>query len=89
MCRYKKILSLKNNTGILVGMPDAFYRRVVREEIGQELGPINSYGTGIVFTPKGDVGVAALMQLFEDQCKLGGMKVIGWRNIQTGIDSTL
>lgn len=38
-----------DGAGILVGMPDAFYRRVVKETIGKELGPLNSYGTAYSF----------------------------------------
>jgi hypothetical protein len=33
--------------GILVGMPDAFYRRKMLEETGKVLGPQDSYGSGM------------------------------------------
>ena len=71
-------------TGILVGMPDSFYRRKVQETLGVTLGPQDSYGSGIVFTPKSDVGVAAIKEIFESQAKQRGLKVIGWRPIETG-----
>ena len=72
-----------DGAGILVGMPDTFYRRVVKETIGKELGPLNSYGTGIVFTPKPDSSVDAIKEIFASQCSMRGLEVIGWRGIQT------
>ena len=65
-------------------MPDAFYRRVLKETIGIELGPANSYGAGIVFTPKADISVDAIKEIFESKTTQLGMKVIGWRSIETG-----
>jgi glutamate synthase domain-containing protein 1 len=72
-----------DGAGILVGMPDSFYRRVLRES-QIELGPLNSYGTGIVFTPKGDTNVEAIKEIFEIKVKQLGMRIIGWRKIETG-----
>eukprot|EP01038_Epipyxis_sp_PR26KG_P009535 gene9535-12843_t len=72
-----------DGAGILVGMPDTFYRRVVKETIGVELGPINSYGTGIVFAPKSGVAVDAIKDIFQTQAKQYGLNVIGWRPIET------
>lgn len=65
-------------------MPDAFYRRKVSESLGITLGPQDSYGSGIVFTPKSDAGVNAIKEIFLSQAKQRGMKVIGWRPIETG-----
>jgi glutamate synthase (NADPH) large chain len=65
-------------------MPDSFYRRKVQETLGITLGPQDSYGSGIVFTPKSDAGVNAIKEIFESQAQQRGMKVIGWRPIATG-----
>ena len=65
-------------------MPDAFYRRVMKESSGVTLGPANSYGAGIIFTPKSDISVAAIKEIFESKANQLGMKVLGWRNIETG-----
>jgi glutamate synthase domain-containing protein 1 len=65
-------------------MPDSFYRRKVQETLGVTLGPQDSYGSGIVFTPKSDAGVNAIKEIFESQAQQRGMKVIGWRPIATG-----
>jgi Glutamine amidotransferases class-II len=69
--------------GILVGMPDAYYRRVMGEQ-NIKLGPINSYGTGIVFAPQNDAAVNAMKEIFQVQAQQRGLKVIGWRSIKTG-----
>lgn len=89
-----KVSTLKNcsltilnpwTLGILVGMPHDFYSRKVSETLGLNLGPQDSYGTGIVFTPKSDAAVTAIKEIFEAQAKQRGMKVIGWRPIETGL----
>ena len=69
--------------GMLLGMPHEFYHQAVKE-LGFELGPANSYGAGIVFTPKNDTSVEAIKQIFEEQVRLRGHKVLGWRKIKTG-----
>ena len=73
-----------DGAGILVGMPDTFYRQVVQEELGVTLGPLNSYGTGLLFTPHAEESVTAIKNIFELQVEQLGMKVLGWRTIVTG-----
>ena len=65
-------------------MPDSYYRRVVRESLGATLGPLDSYGTGIIFTPKEERAVDAIKELFAMQAAQKGLKVIGWRSVKTG-----
>jgi glutamate synthase (NADPH/NADH) len=72
-----------DGAGMLVGMPDAFYRRKMKETQGVTLGPLNSYGTGILFTPHSDESVKSLKQIFEDQARQLGMNIIGWRSVET------
>lgn len=72
-----------DGAGILVGMPHTFNKRIVKEEIGRELGSPNSYGTGIIFTPKNDASVNAIKEIFQTQVAQNGMKVIGWRTVPT------
>jgi len=72
-----------DGAGILVGMPDSFFRRVVKEETGKVLGPLNSYGAGIIFTPKNDAAVNSLKEIFSVQAMRQGMEVIGWRALKT------
>jgi glutamate synthase domain-containing protein 1 len=69
----------------LVGIPHSFFKRVVKEDIGIELGPLNSYGTGIVFLPQNnEAALAATKEVFESQVKQQGFNVIGWRRVETG-----
>jgi hypothetical protein len=39
---------------------------------------------GILFTPKSDEAVAAIREIFASQAEQRGLKVIGWRPIETG-----
>jgi glutamate synthase (NADH) len=73
-----------DGAGILVGMPDAYYRRVFKEETGVTLGPMNSYGAGIVFMSKNDAAFGAIKDIFDTQAQQRGLKVLGWRTIKTG-----
>ncbi len=70
--------------GILVGMPHGFFAERMRAELGKELGPLHSYGTGLVFAPQNDHSVQFLKDLFESQVLQQGFHVIGWRKLQTG-----
>lgn len=72
-----------DGAGILVGMPDAYYRRVVQDETGITLGPLNSYGTGIVFTPKTEAAVIAIKDIFKTLAERQGLEVICWRHVIT------
>lgn len=67
-------------------MPHAYYKRIVQDSFGFRLGEVGSYGTGIVFTAKSSPSVLAVKHLFDKKTKELGMKVIGWRTIETGIN---
>ena len=73
-----------DGAGMLVGMPHSFYTRVVMEELGKELGPPNSYGTGLVFIPRLPGAADTVKRVFTEQCETQGFRVIGWRRVQTG-----
>jgi hypothetical protein len=45
----------------------------------------NLYILGILFTPKSDEAVAAIKEIFASQAEQRGLKVIGWRPIETGM----
>jgi glutamate synthase (NADPH/NADH) len=73
-----------DGAGMLVGMPHSYYKRVVKKTIGKDLGPLNSYGAGIIFMPKSDTDAAAIKDIFAVQASNAGLKIIGWRTIVTG-----
>ena len=72
-----------DGAGILVGMPDSYYRSVMKEDCKVTLGPLNSYGTGIIFLPKTEKGAVAAEEIFESEARALGMKVLGWRDVTT------
>jgi glutamate synthase (NADPH/NADH) len=64
-------------------MPHSYYQKVVKEELGFELGQQNSYGSGIVFTPHSEDKVKCLREIFASQASLYGFEVLGWRTLKT------
>eukprot|EP00981_Chlorochromonas_danica_P010245 scaffold3058_cov165-Ochromonas_danica.AAC.36 len=77
-----------DGAGILVGMPHSFYQKVVKEELGLDLGAPNTYGSGIIFTPHSEDLVNYMHELFASQASLYGFEVLGWRTLKTD-NSTL
>lgn len=73
-----------DGAGMLVGMPHSYYKRVVKESLGKTLGPMNSFGTGIVFMPPSESAVEVIKKAFQTQVEDLGFKVIGWRRVETG-----
>lgn len=65
-------------------MPHSFYQKVVKEELGLDLGAPNTYGSGIIFTPHSQDLVKYMHELFASQASLYGFEVIGWRTLKTG-----
>jgi glutamate synthase (NADPH/NADH) large chain len=66
-----------DGAGILVQIPDAFFRAVV----GFELPPAGRYGVGHVFLPR-DAGARAEMEaIVERHLTESGHRVLGWRDV--------
>lgn len=76
-----------DGAGILLGMPDSFYRRALQESNQITLGPKNSFGTGILFTPKDEKDVETIKNIFQDLTKQRGFNVLGWRTLKTNNQS--
>ncbi|MEE2031697.1 glutamate synthase large subunit [Rhodococcus chondri] len=66
-----------DGAGILIQIPDAYFRQVV----DLELPPEGAYATGIAFLPKGtdaaDTAAAAVSKIVEEE----GLEVLGWREV--------
>jgi glutamate synthase (NADPH) large chain len=63
-----------DGAGILIQIPDRFYRQVV----DFELPPAGSYATGVVFVPRGSEGRQKQMEkLIDDE----GITLLGWREM--------
>ncbi len=66
-----------DGAGILVQLPDAFFRSVV----GFELPPPGEYGVGMIFLPKDPAARAQMVETVERYLIEGGQQVLGWRDV--------
>ena len=66
-----------DGAGILVQIPDAFFRAVV----DFELPPIGQYGVGHVFLPQGEADRVKMQEIVEQRIEEGGQTVLGWRDV--------
>jgi glutamate synthase domain-containing protein 2/glutamate synthase domain-containing protein 1/glutamate synthase domain-containing protein 3 len=64
-----------DGAGILVQLPDAFFR----DETGFELPPLGRYGVAMCFLPRSDGDEAR--QLIERAVESEGQRVLGWREV--------
>lgn len=69
--------------GILTGMPDAFFKKVVKQELGYELPALGRYSVGNVFLPQDGKERAACKKVVEDFVKQEGQVLVGWRQMRT------
>ncbi|MBY6677410.1 glutamate synthase large subunit [Rhodococcus sp. BP-332] len=68
-----------DGAGILIQVPDAFYRAVV----DFDLPPEGSYATGIAFLPQARAASAEAVAGVERVVTEEGLEVLGWRDIET------
>jgi len=66
-----------DGAGVLVQMPDEFFRSVV----DFELPPPGEYGVGACFLPQDPARREKLEQLIELNARVEGQRVIGWRDV--------
>ncbi len=66
-----------DGAGILVQIPDAFFRAV----LDFELPPAGQYGVGHVFLPKDPVDRAEMEAIVSRHISEGGQSVLGWRDV--------
>jgi len=66
-----------DGAGILVQLPDAFFRAV----LDFELPPVGSYGVGMLFLPKESAARAQTQATVERRLTEGGQRVLGWRDV--------
>ena len=66
-----------DGAGILVQMPDAFFR----SQVEFELPAAGHYGVGMVFLPKDDAAREAMQATVERHLTEGGQTVLGWRDV--------
>ncbi|GAA4392302.1 glutamate synthase large subunit [Tsukamurella soli] len=73
-----------DGAGILIQVPDAFFRAVVDFDLPEP----GSYATGIAFLPQGAAAAAAAAKGVEEIVAEEGLRVLGWREQPTD-DSSL
>ncbi len=66
-----------DGAGILIQLPDAFFRDVV----GEELPRAGAYGVGVVFCPRDAARAAELEQLLADTVAAEGQRLVCWRDV--------
>ena len=66
-----------DGAGILVQIPDAFFRA----QVGFELPAAGSYGVGMVFLPQDAASRQEMVETIERHLVEGGQKVLGWRDV--------
>ena len=71
-----------DGAGVLVAMPDEFYRRVAVEN-KFDLPPLGEYAAGMMFMPSDLVMRRKCERLFERVLADYDMEVIGWRDVPT------
>ena len=72
-----------DGAGILIQVPDAFYRDVV----DFELPPEGTYATGIAMLPTGDGAADAVTRAVDELAAEENLRVLGWRDIPTDPDA--
>ncbi|XP_076373844.1 uncharacterized protein LOC143258566 isoform X2 [Tachypleus tridentatus] len=75
--------SCDNNTGdgagVLAAIPDVFYRKILKEEQGEQLPPSGKYATGIIFIDR--TSSSRALKLFEDIVLENSLKILCWRDL--------
>ncbi len=66
-----------DGAGILIQLPDAFFRGV----LDAELPPLGRYGVAVCFLPHDEARRAELEQLLADTVAAEGQRVVGWRDV--------
>ncbi|HZD14040.1 MAG TPA: glutamate synthase large subunit [Pseudonocardiaceae bacterium] len=66
-----------DGAGILIQVPDGFFRQVVDFELPQP----GQYAVGTAFLPDDDTAETAVMAAVEDIAVQEGMRVLGWRQL--------
>ena len=74
-----------DGAGILMQVPDKFYRRVCAE-IGFTLPPAKAYGVGMIFMPKDAAAREICEARFEEIVREEGQELLGWRTSPTAND---
>ena len=71
---------LGDGAGILIQIPDAFYREEMAKQ-GVTLPPAGEYGVGVVFLPRNSESLRACEAAIERTIRYEGQVLLGWRDV--------
>ena len=69
-----------DGVGMLIQMPDAFFRKVT-SELAFDLPEEGAYGVGMVFLPPDDAARATIENIINEKISAEGHAVLGWRDV--------
>ncbi|HTN74710.1 MAG TPA: glutamate synthase central domain-containing protein, partial [Pirellulaceae bacterium] len=72
-----------DGAGILTALPDAFFRRIVREEFKRELPEEGNYAVGQIFLPRDPDERRTCKGIIERYIEVQGQVLVGWRAVPT------
>lgn len=65
--------------GVLLAMPESFFREVVKQEMGMELA--DRFGAGLVFLNTDPALAAQTREILNREIEAEGLSVAGWRKV--------
>ncbi|MCB1317393.1 MAG: hypothetical protein KDK27_15625, partial [Leptospiraceae bacterium] len=75
-----------DGAGILMQIPDRFFRRVAREEIGLELPPAGRFAVGFMYLPQKKAIRKSVENVIEKVAMDEGLRFLGWRDVPVNND---
>jgi glutamate synthase (NADPH/NADH) large chain len=72
-----------DGSGLLMQVPDAFYRAVAGRDAGIDLPPAGGYATGLVFVPTDDGAADRVAAIAAELAAEERLSVLGWRDVPT------
>ena len=75
-----------DGAGLLIQIPDAFFRKNSLSFGISDLPPAGDYAVGMTFLPKDEKSQANCMDTFNKNIKANGLKVLGWRDVPINVD---
>jgi len=70
-----------DGSGIMVGLPHKFLRKVAKRDLGVELPEAGKFAAGLVFLPTDESERAFCKEAIEGLISESGQKLIGWRKV--------
>ena len=72
-----------DGSGLLMQVPDAFYRAVAGSDAGIDLPPAGEYATGIAFVPTAEGAADRVAEITAELAAEERLSVLGWREVPT------